>query len=363
LQNGFIPTNSINKLSLVDVIIICVPTPLNEKNEPDLSYILNTMKSIEPFLKKNQILILESTTYPGTTKEKIVPFIQNNNFIIGQNYYIGYSPERVDPANNQFNLINTPKIVSGYTHKCLSLVKELYCKIVNEVIPVGSLEIAEMAKILENIHRAVNIGLVNEMKIIADKMNIDIFEVINASSTKPFGFTTFYPGPGLGGHCIPIDPFYLSWKAEQYGVDARFIKLAGVINSSMPEWVVKKLTDVLQKEKILFNKAKVLILGIAYKKNVGDCREAPSLKIIELLQAKKIKTDYYDPYVPKMTPTRKYNYKMSSVKLSARVLSIYDVVLLVTDHDIFDYDLIEKKSRVIVDTRGRFKKGSKIVKA
>lgn len=283
LGQGFRATTNFSEIENVNVILICVPTPLTEGNEPDLSYVQSTLKTIQPHLKENQLLILESTTYPGTTEEEIVPVVQNAGFKVGENFFVGYSPEREDPGNPKFSTQTIPKVVSGYSEKCLELTNALYGQIIEKTVPVSSLRVAEMTKILENIHRAVNIGLVNELKMVTDKMDIDIYEVISAAATKPFGFTPYYPGPGLGGHCIPIDPFYLTWKAKQYGVETRFIELAGEVNTSMPKWVVLKAVEGLEKQGKRLSDSKVLILGLAYKKNIDDYRESPTLELIRLL--------------------------------------------------------------------------------
>ncbi len=363
VNNNFIVTDDWSIIQKIDAIIICVPTPLNAEDEPDLQFIRATLQSIQPFLKEGQLLILESTTYPGTTEEELVVFARQCGFVIGKNYFIGYSPEREDPGNQIYNTKNIPKIVSGYTSNCLHLTKALYDSILDSTVSVSSTRAAEMTKILENVHRAVNIGLVNELKIIADKMDIDIHEVIEAASTKPFGFTPYYPGPGLGGHCIPIDPFYLSWKAKKYGVTARFIELAGIVNTSMPKWVIEKLKNSLKLRNKSLNGASVLILGLAYKKNVDDVRESPSLELISLLNNNGAIVDYSDPFIKKTPITRKHKFSLKSVNLTASKIASYDAIILATDHDIFDYKKIEKNSQLIVDTRGRFKSGENIVKA
>ena len=284
-------------------------------------------------------------------------------FSIGENFFIGYSPEREDPGNKKYTTKTIPKVVSGYTENCLELTKILYDQIVDQTVPVSSLRVAEMTKIMENIHRAVNIGLVNELKILADKMDIDIFEVINAAATKPFGFTPYYPGPGLGGHCIPIDPFYLTWKAKEIGMNTRFIELAGEINTAMPQYVVQKVCDVLNSVGKAIKGSKILVLGLAYKKNVDDSREAPSFTIIELLMRKGANVKYSDPYLPSAPKTRKYNFDLTSVELTANNIAAFELVLLVTDHDDFDYELIENNSKFIVDTRGRLKTSKKVFSA
>tara|TARA_Y100001958_G_C21230873_1_gene556610 strand:+ start:789 stop:2102 length:1314 start_codon:yes stop_codon:yes gene_type:complete len=360
---GFYPTSDFKEILNVDVVIICVPTPL-KNGVPDLSYILSTLDNIKPFLNRNKLLILESTTYPGTTEEKIVPFIEKQIFseeindikpVLGKNFYIGYSPEREDPGNINFSTKTIPKIVSGHTKKCLNITKVFYDNIVDKTIPVSSMRVAEMAKITENIHRAVNIALVNELKMITDKMNIDIYEVIDAAATKPFGFSPFYPGPGLGGHCIPIDPIYFNWKAKSIGLNTRFIDLASEINQSMPEYVIGQLKDALVKRNIKLRNSKVLVLGLSYKKNIDDCRESPSLEIIDLLFKKNVTVEYSDPFLKVFPKTRRYDYNLKSVDLNSKNLKYFDALILATDHDLFDYGLI-KKADVVIDTRGRIKK-------
>jgi len=363
IKNNFIATKDYKNISSLDVIIICVPTPLGKHNEPDLSYIDSTLSSIIPYLKEGQLLILESTTYPGTTEEKIAPLIVKNGFEIGKNFFIGYSPEREDPGNKKYTTKNIPKVVSGYTKNCLELTMALYNIIVDKTVPVSSPRVAEMTKILENIHRAVNIGLVNELKIVADKMNIDIYEVIEAAATKPFGFTPYYPGPGLGGHCIPIDPFYLTWKAKEVGMNTRFIELAGEINTSMPNYVIQKVVTGLNKIGKSINGSKILVLGLSYKKNVDDIRESPSLEIIDQLMVLGSKVKFSDPYFDKIPPTRKHTVNLVSIKLTKKTLRQMDLVLLATDHDQFDYNFIEKNAKLIIDTRGRIQNSTKVIRA
>tara|TARA_Y100001935_G_C17309868_1_gene515047 strand:- start:709 stop:2004 length:1296 start_codon:yes stop_codon:yes gene_type:complete len=364
INKGFKATSDFKEINKVDVIIICVPTPLSNQNHPDLSYIYSTLENINSNLRENQLLILESTTYPGTTEEEIVPLIEKNPKLkIGNNFFIGYSPEREDPGNKYFSTKTIPKVVSGVTKKCKKLTNILYKQIVDQTVPVGSTKVAEMTKILENIHRAVNIGLVNELKMVADKMDIDIYEVIDAAKTKPFGFTPFYPGPGLGGHCIPIDPFYLSWKAKQVGVETKFIELAGKINSSMPNYVVQKIEDVLDSNNKLLSSSRILVLGLSYKKNIDDTRESPSYAIIDLLMNKKANVEYSDPFFPTIPKTRKYKFDLSSVELTANNIKSFDLVLIATDHDSFDYDHILKESKLIVDTRGVMNSSKKVFKA
>jgi len=362
-NNGFTATSDWEEISDCDAILICVPTPLNPHKEPDLQYIRGTLDSIKPHFRAGQLLILESTSYPGTTEEELVPVAKERGFTVGEDFFVAFSPEREDPGNTKFTIKNIPKVVSGITDDCRSVVEALYNSIVAKTVPVSSTRVAEMTKLLENIHRAVNIGLVNELKMVADKMDIDIFEVIDAAATKPFGFTPYYPGPGLGGHCIPIDPFYLTWKAKEYGINTRFIELAGEINRGMPEWVVSKASEALEQHGKSLSGAKVLILGVAYKKNVDDYRETPAFRLMELLLEKKAQVDYHDPYVPDLTPTRDYNFQISSVDLSAETLAGYNLVILTTDHDSLDYDLILQNAKCIVDTRGHYKNGEKVIKA
>ena len=374
VKNGFTATNKFNEIANIDVILICVPTPLGPHNEPDLSFIHDTLDTIRPYLRENQLLILESTTYPGTTAEEIVPFVESittesqvpnsdSRFIIGENFFIGYSPEREDPGNKHYSTRTIPKVVSGFTPNCLEITQTLYDQVVDTTVPVSSPRVAEMTKILENIHRAVNIGLVNELKMVSDKMDIDIYEVINAAATKPFGFTPYYPGPGLGGHCIPIDPFYLAWKAKELGMETRFIELAGEINTSMPNYVIQKVNEALNNSGKSVNGSRILILGLAYKKNVDDLRESPSLELMESLMDMGADIQYCDPYFDKVPPTRKHQFELSAMPMNEKTLKSADLVLLATDHDDFDYSLILAKAKLIVDTRGRFEHSSKVIKA
>jgi UDP-N-acetyl-D-glucosamine dehydrogenase len=351
-SKGFEATADFTRASEPDALIICVPTPLNTYREPDLSFVLNTMDSLVPYMRGGQIVSLESTTYPGTTEEELQPRIESRGFKVGENVFLVFSPEREDPGNPSFETRTIPKICGGTTPECLRAGIALYRPAIDKVIPVSSTRAAELTKLLENIHRAVNIGLVNEMKIIADKMDIDIHEVIRAAATKPFGFTAYYPGPGLGGHCIPIDPFYLTWKARQYGLHTRFIELAGEINSDMPHWVIGKVTDALNERARSIKNSKVLVLGIAYKKNVDDMRESPSVELMEILRDKGAEVAYSDPHVPVFPKMREHHFDLKSVSLSAESIASYDVVLLATDHSAFDYDLIQKNAKLIIDTRG-----------
>ena len=356
LKKGLIEaTAEMKRVNECDAVILCVPTPLNEINEPDLSYVTNTLDSITQYLKEGQIISLESTTYPGTTEEEIVARIENQNFNIGEDYFVVYSPEREDPGNLDFETSTIPKVCGGHTENCADVGVSLYSKAVNQVVRVSSTKVAEMTKLLENIQRAVNIGLVNEMKIIADKMGIDIFEVVDAASTKPFGFSPYYPGPGLGGHCIPIDPFYLTWKAKEFGVHTRFIELSGEINKAMPNYVIDKLKHALVAKNKDINNSKILVLGIAYKKNVDDVRESPSVEIMELLIESGAIVEYSDPHVPKFPVMRDHKFDLDSIALSKKSLSKYDAVIIATDHDRFDYDLIKENSSLIVDCRGVYR--------
>jgi len=354
LKNGFTATHNWRRISDVDCILICVPTPLTANNTPDLQYIHSTLHSIRKYLVKGQLLVLESTTYPGTTAEEIVPEVEKDKFKIGTDLFIAYSPEREDPGNPDYSTKTIPKVVSGHTPNCRKVADALYKCIVNKTVIVSSTQVAEMTKLLENIYRAVNIGLVNELKMVADKMDIDIYEVIKTAATKPFGFTPFYPGPGLGGHCIPIDPFYLTWKAKQVGVTTRFIELAGEVNTNMPQWVLKKAEIALLNKGKKISESKVLILGMAYKKNIDDLRESPSLEFIRLLLEIGVNADYHDFYIPKLHQTRKHSFNKSSINLDESIEN-YDLVILSTDHDQYDYDFLQKNSKLIVDTRGRFR--------
>ena len=373
VKNGFTATVDFTKISIVDVIIICVPTPLGVHNEPDLSFIHGTLENIKPHLKENQLLILESTTYPGTTEEILVPFInsiensqspiEDKKFAIGENFFLGYSPEREDPGNKSFTTKTIPKVISGVTENCLELTKTLYDQIINQTVPVSSPRVAEMTKILENIHRSVNIGLVNELKMVADKMDIDIYEVISAAATKPFGFTPYYPGPGLGGHCIPIDTFYLTWKAKELGMNTRFIELAGEVNTAMPNYVVQKVGEALNSVGKAIKGSKVLVLGLAYKKNIDDLRESPSLEIIDELIERGGNVGFVDPFFKEIPRTRKHSIKLIGKKLNVHTLENADLIILATDHDEFDYQLILNHSKLIVDTRGRLKQSPNVIKA
>lgn len=348
-------TGDLSAAGECDALIVCVPTPLNKNLEPDLSFVVGTIEGVVPYLRAGQLLSLESTTYPGTSAEELLPRIEGAGFHVGKDFFLVYSPEREDPGNDDFKTQTIPKVVGGATESCMRLGVALYDFVIDQVVPVSSTEVAEMTKLLENIYRAVNIGLVNEMKVVADKMGIDIFEVIEAAATKPFGFKAFYPGPGLGGHCIPIDPYYLTWKAREFGVHTRFIEIAGEINRSMPNYVLGKLVSALSEHRKPLKGSKVLVLGIAYKANVSDTRESPSIELMELLRRGGAEIAYSDPHVPKFPAMRDHKFELNSVELTEHVIKDFDALVLATDHDAFDYDLVLASAQLIVDTRGRFR--------
>jgi UDP-N-acetyl-D-glucosamine dehydrogenase len=357
-------TSNFSRLKEADAILICVPTPLTEHREPDMSFVENTAKTIAKYFRKGQLVVLESTSYPGTTEELLLPLFEHagrkNKYKVGRDFYLAFSPEREDPNNPDFTTATIPKVIGGVTHECSRVAKALYDQVIIKTVIVSSPRTAEATKLLENIYRSVNIALVNELKMVFDKMKIDIWEVIAAASTKPFGFKPFYPGPGLGGHCIPIDPFYLTWKAREFELNTKFIELAGEINTYQPYYVIEKSSEVLNKFKKTLNGSKVLILGAAYKKDIDDMRESPTLKLIEIYHEKGATVDYHDPLVPKLPKTRKYNYDMRSIKLTKEKLKSYDLVVLSTDHSIFDYKFIAQNSKIIVDSRNAFaRKGIK----
>ncbi len=345
-------TTDFSKVKNLDALSICVPTPLNKEKNPDISFIVSAMDDIKKYIHSNMIIILESTTYPGSTRELILPYIQNDNLIIGENIYLCFSPERIDPGNKEYSTSNTPKIIGGLTPVCSEVGKKLYSTIINKVIVVSSPETAEMVKLLENTFRAINIGLANEIAIMCEKLGINAWEVIDAAATKPFGFMKFSPGPGLGGHCIPIDPYYLSWKLKTLDYDARFIKLAGEINTQMPVHVIDLIISGLNKNRKSLNGSKILIVGVAYKKNIEDCRESPALDIIELLQKNGSNIEYYDPYVSKLS----YNHiNLKSLKtLDAFTIKSFDASVIVTDHSNIDFNIISENSSLVIDTRNVF---------
>ena len=349
---GLVATGDYALTAEAHALIICVPTPLGKHNEPDLGYVIATMEGIAPHLQAGQVVSLESTTYPGTTEEELLPRIAARRLAVGEDVFLVYSPEREDPGNPDFSTRTIPKVCGGCTANCLEVGTALYEAVIDRVVQVSSARTAEMTKLLENIYRAVNIGLVNELKLVTERMDIDLYEVINAAATKPFGYTPFYPGPGTGGHCLPIDPFYLSWKAKEYGVHSKFIELAGEVNAAMPAWYVDKAVDLLNQSGKAVLGAAVLILGVAYKKNVDDMRESPALKMMDLLMQKGAKIVYIDPHVARLRNLRDYHFDLHSKTLSDKLLAQQDLVIICTDHDAFDYDLIAQRSALLLDTRG-----------
>jgi UDP-N-acetyl-D-glucosamine dehydrogenase len=367
----FSATNDFSRLKDVDAILICVPTPLNEYREPDLSYVEETAKSIYPHLQKGQLIVLESTTYPGTTEELVLPILEKSglhcaiasgpeNENVPVDFFLAFSPEREDPGNKQYGLAQIPKVVGGVNPPSGRAAVALYGQVVAKVIPVSSTRTAEMAKLLENIFRCVNIALVNELKMLCLRMGVDVWEVIDAAATKPFGFMPFYPGPGLGGHCIPVDPFYLSWKAREYDFATRFIELAGEVNVAMPYHVVDSISAALNDHKKSLKGSKLLILGVAYKKDVDDLRESPTLKIMEILQKRNADFDYNDPYFPNLHKMRHYDYSnMKSVPLKPETISTYDAVVIATDHSSYDYAAIVDSAKLVVDTRNATRRVSR----
>ncbi len=333
-----------------DAAIICVPTPLGEGQAPDLTYVVNTGKAVAEHLHPGQLVVLESTTYPGTTDEVLLPLFKASGLKVGEDYFAAFSPEREDPANGEYSTRTIPKIVGGVTTKCGAVAVAAYSALVERVVPVSSARVAEAAKLLENIYRCVNIAMINELKLLFERMDIDVWEVIKASATKPFGFTPFYPGPGLGGHCIPVDPFYLTWKAKQYDFSTRFIELAGEINSAMPQHVVDRLTAGLNLAGKALNGAKILLVGAAYKRNVEDVRESPAIRIIQLLHERLARVSYHDPYVPRLE-TRHLERALASEQLSPELVAASDAVVIVTDHSNIDYEMILRHAKLVIDTR------------
>jgi UDP-N-acetyl-D-glucosamine dehydrogenase len=368
-DGNFTSTTDFSRLPEADALIICVPTPLDEHREPDMSYIVNTSLMIQKYLRKGQIVSLESTTYPGTTDEILLPMLENaprvqanskddsiKKFVVGQDFYLAFSPEREDPNNANFNTSTIPKVVGGITPACLEIAQALYNHVIVKTVPVSSTRAAEATKIVENVYRSVNIALMNELKMVFDRMDIDVWEVIEAASTKPFGFHPFYPGPGLGGHCIPIDPFYLTWKAREFEINTKFIELAGEINTYQPYYVVERTMEALNSFKKSINGCRLLILGASYKKDIDDMRESPSLKLIEIFREKGAEVDYNDPFIPKLPKTRKYDYDMSSVPLTKENLAGYDLLVLSTDHTDYDYKFLADNAKLIIDSRNAFGK-------
>ena len=359
-------TTNFTLISNLDCILICVPTPLSKNREPDMSYIIATAQKISPHLVKNQLIVLESTTFPGTTQEVLIPALESGSQLkANKDFFIAYSPEREDPNNKEYFIATTPKVIGADNPKSLELANAIYSSIVNKTVLVSGTKVAEATKLTENVFRAVNIALVNELKVIYEKMGIDIWEVIEACSTKPFGFMPFYPGPGLGGHCIPIDPFYLTWKAREHGITTRFIELAGEINTLMPDYVIQKIIFALNREGKSLKNSRILLLGLAYKKNVDDTRESVTFKIMELLEEKGAVTDYNDPYIPIIKSTRKYKKFTGKKSIPLKKINAYDCVVILTDHTFYDFKAIEEHSSIIVDTRnacGKIK-SDKVIKA
>ena len=355
IDAGFEATADYSRAAVADVLILCVPTPLDDHRNPDISFVTNTMDSLVPYLRAGQVVALESTTYPGTTEEELRPRIEAHGFTIGEDIFLVYSPEREDPGNPDFTTRTIPKVVGGSTPNCKEAGIALYEVAIDRVVPVSSTRVAEMTKLLENIHRAVNIGLVNELKMVCDKMGINIYEVIDAAATKPFGFVPYYPGPGLGGHCIPIDPFYLTWKAKEFGVNTRFIELAGEVNHAMPAWVVGKVAHALNEQGKAIKGSRILVLGIAYKKNVDDMRESPSAEIMQQLKDLGAEVSYCDPLVPVFPKMRRYDFDLTSELFDAATLAAADCLVIATNHDVFDWNLLVEHAPLVVDARGVYR--------
>ena len=366
-KGHFDATTDFSRLKECDALIICVPTPLTKSRDPDMTYVVKTAEAIAKHLRKGQLVVLESTTYPGTTREVVLPVLEKSGLKAGADFLLAYSPEREDPGRTDFDTVSIPKVVGGLDAASLEAASALYATAVKTVVPVESCEIAEASKILENCYRCINIAFINELKIIFERMGIDVWKVIEAAKTKPFGFQPFYPGPGLGGHCIPIDPFYLSWKAKRYGVTARFIELAGELNVSMPSYVIGKIAETLNQRGKPIKNSRILILGLAYKKDVDDLRESPSIILIEQLRHHGAKVDYNDPYIASTHKQREHDLKLKSVPLTGASLKKYDVVVIATDHTVYDYAFIVKNAKAVVDTRNATKSivqgREKIVKA
>jgi UDP-N-acetyl-D-glucosamine dehydrogenase len=365
-SKSFSATTDFSRIPESDAILLCVPTPLTEHREPDMTYIEATAQSIGPYLRKGQLVVLESTTYPGTTVEVLKPILEGlSKLKAGKDFYLAYSPEREDPNNPEFSTATIPKVVGGHTPDCLKVADALYKEVICETVPVSSTQAAEATKLMENIFRCINIALVNELKVVFSSMDIDVWEVVEAASTKPFGFMPFYPGPGLGGHCIPIDPFYLTWKAREYDVATRFIELAGEINTRMPHYVVQRVMEELNDKKRSLNGSKILILGMAYKKNVDDVRESPSFSLWELLEEKGAKVSYHDPHVPEILPMREHVHLLGkkSVPLTPKQLARFDCVLISTAHDGVDYAMVCRHSDLVIDTRNATAKLKRLPKS
>lgn len=364
-KGNFQPTTDFQKLSQVEIIIICVPTPLDAHRNPDLSYVLKTTRTVAEYLRPGQLIVLESTTYPGTTEEEMKPILEETGLVVGQDFFLAYSPERENPGDTRYTTDKIPKVVGGVTPACLKVAQTLYDQIVVKTVPVSSCRVAEATKLLENIFRSVNIALVNELKMIFERMGIDVWEVIEAASTKPFGYMPFYPGPGYGGHCIPVDPFYLTWKAKEVDYSTKFIELAGEINTQMPYYVVDRTIEALNDRGKAIRGAKILVLGVAYKKDVDDQRESPSLKIIQILQRKGAQVSYHDPYVPHCFGHRDYpDLDLWSEELNESLLRKMDAVIVATDHSVYDFDWIVAQASLIIDTRNAIRGSHKhVIKA
>ena len=359
----FEATQDFSRSAECDALLICVPTPLDKMREPDLSFVVATMDSIGPYLRPGQMVSLESTTWPGTTREILLPYLERAGLTAGKDAFLVYSPEREDPGNPKFNTRTIPKVVGGHTPSCLEAGLALYGTFIDKVVPVSSTDAAEMVKLLENIHRSINIGLVNELKSVTHAMGLDIFEIVDAAATKPFGFTPYYPGPGIGGHCIPIDPFYLTWKAREFGLHTRFIELAGEINNAMPRYVVDQTVRALNEAGKALKGARILALGIAYKRDVDDMRESPSVFVMEQLRDWGADVSYSDPNVPEFPKMREHSFDLKSVELSPETLASFDAVILLTDHTKFDYELIRAHAPILVDTRGKYRGDDGVVRA
>ena len=350
-SNVLTATTDFSRLAECDVVIICVPTPLTITRDPDISYIKSSTEAIVKYLRPGQLITLESTTYPGTTEEVILPVLEKSGLKVGRDFFLAFSPERVDPGNKRFSTKNTSKVVGGMTPVCLEIAYALYIQTIANVVPVSSPAAAELTKVFENTYRAVNIAMVNELMMLCDRMGIDIWEVVEAAGTKPFGIQTFYPGPGVGGHCIPIDPFYLTWKAREYDFHTRFIELAGEVNVEVSYYVVNKVVHALNNENKSLKDAKIFVLGVAYKKDIDDMRESPALKIIELLRKQGANITYHDPYIPVIEPYGGSTIHLESVPLTDAVLANADGVLILTDHSTIDYERVVAESKLVVDTR------------
>jgi UDP-N-acetyl-D-glucosamine dehydrogenase len=347
----FAPTDDMRRLCEADALLICVPTPLNDSRDPDLTYIEATARQIAAVLRPGQLVVLESTTYPGTTRDVVLPILQQSGLELGKEFFLAFSPEREDPGNGRFTAGNIPKVVGGVDRPSLELAAQLYRQAMSEIVPVSSCEVAEASKILENTYRAVNIALVNELKVLFTRMGIDVWEVIEAAKTKPFGFQAFYPGPGLGGHCIPIDPFYLTWLARRYGMATRFIELAGEVNTSMPQYVAGRVAEALNAAGKPLRDSRICLLGVAYKRDVDDDRESPAFALMKLLQQRGAVLTYNDPHVPRLRRSRHHDFALDSTPLTPEFLAAQDCTVIVTDHSAYDYEFIVRHAKLVVDTR------------